>query len=169
MVLDQRPEAQQLGALGVAADDGVRVPHRDGCELHARPVDVQELHRSHLHRPHVHLHLEPAPHAGDDLAGADGNRDLAGARASGQPAGGDARAVAGELGRRAVRVPDDDLGARTFDGQDFQDAVRADSQVIVAEAPYERRPERGADVSPLEEQVVVAEAVPLRESHLACR
>jgi hypothetical protein len=37
--------------------------------------------------------------------------------------------------------------------------------VVVAQAAHERRLERRADVSPLDQQVVVAETVPLGESH----
>ena len=109
--------------------------------------------------------IEPAAHARDDLARPDGDDDLVGAAPAREPAGGDARPVAGELGRRAVRVPDDDLGARPVGGEHLEDPVGADADVVVAEPADERRLEREADLSPLDEQVVVAEPVPLRESH----
>ena len=165
VVLDERAEAEELGAVGVAADDRVRVADRDRRELDLGAVDRERLRGADLHSAHLGLDLEPAAHARDDLARPDGDDDLVGAAPAGQPAGGDARAVPRELGRRAVRVPDDDLGARPVGGEHLEDPVRADAEVVVAEPPDERRLQRAADVSPLDEQVVVAEPVPLRESH----
>src|SRR5439155_22978327 len=73
------------------------------------------------------------------------------------------RSVARELGRRAVRVPDDDLRAVGVSGKDFEDAVRAHAEVVVTELADERAREGLPESGALDEHVIVAEPVPLLE------
>ena len=169
VVLDERAQAQEIGAVGLLPDHGMWVADRDRCELHLGAVDSERLDRPDLDLAHLGLDREPVAHPRDDLAWADSDHDLVGAAPAREPAGGDTGAVPGELGRRAVGVPDDDLGARALGGEHLENAVGADSHVVVAEPADERRLQREADLSPLDEQVVVGEPVPLRESHRPLR
>jgi hypothetical protein len=116
-------------------------------------------------RPHDRLRGEAVEHPGDHLPVTDPHTHVPLAGACCEPAGGDSRSVPGELGRRAVGVPDDDIGRRALDGHDLEDPVRPDATVVVAEPPHRGRVEGTLEVRPLEEQVVVPEPVPVRESH----
>src|SRR5205823_8164716 len=78
-----------------------------------------------------------------------------------------ARAVARQLGLRAVRVEDPqprDVSALVRLRQQ-QDPVRPDSRVGAAEQPNALRRELEREVCRLDDDVVVAERLPLLESH----
>ena len=55
MTLDARTEPEQLAALRLAADDGMRVAHRDGRELDLLVPEVERLRLPHLDRTDVEL------------------------------------------------------------------------------------------------------------------
>ena len=164
VALDKWAEPQQLIALRLAPEDGVRVADRDRRELEALAADLDRLGRADLGEPEIDLDLVSADTGGDEpLAQAHaGEGDPAPPR---EPECGDPRPVARDLGARPVRVPDDDVGLGSPDVRDLEDAVRADPVVRVAETPHLVGHERGREISPLDEQVRVTERVPLRESH----
>ncbi len=167
MRLDERPEAKQLEALRFAADDRVRIPHRN-----RRQLDLLAPHRDRLGLPHldgadVELDLRTVAHPGRHLARTHADPHLLRAAAPGEPACGDARTVSGELGRRAVRVPDHDLRPVAVGRDHLEDPVRADAEVVVADTPDLLGREWRGELVPLHEQVVVPEPVPLRELHPA--
>ena len=147
----------------------MRVPDRHGNELDGLTCDVDRLRLPHLDGPHVRLDLLSAAHLRNDLSRADRNPHSPGAASPGEPACGDPRAVARELGCRAVGIPDHDLGRVTVGRGDLDDPVGADTEVVIADLldPFGRQRER--KLSPLDQQVIVAEPVPLRELHLRCR
>ena len=148
--LEQRPDERKV--VRVADDDRVRVPHRDG----GHPETGDALGLVHLDRAHVLLDEVSAQHACDDLSRPDPYAHLVGARPLCEPARRDARAVPGELGGRAVGVPDHDLRRRAVDGHDLQDPVRI---ADLAANELRRQPSR------LREQVDVPVGVPARRSH----
>src|SRR6266545_473980 len=113
MILDERPEPQELGAVGLPSDNGMRVPDRDGREGEREPVDVQAF------------------------------------------------------GRRAVGVPDDDVGPSAVFGHDFENSVRTHAEVVVAEPTNERGFEAAIERAPLHEQIVIAQPVPFLERNRA--
>ena len=81
-----------------------------------------------------------------------------------EPGGGDPRSVARQLRRRPVRIPDPNGRPGVVAAGDLQHAVGADPEADVAEAPHAIRDEV-ATVGPLDEEVRVAERVPLLEAH----
>src|SRR6266545_4037 len=157
MILDERPEPQELGAVGLPSDNGMRVPDRDGREGGREPVDVQAFGRRDLDGSHVHL----------DLPRADDDGHVLEAGAPGEPAGRDASSVPGKLGRRAVGVPDDDVGPSAVFGHDFENSVRTHAEVVVAEPTNERGFEAAIERAPLHEQIVIAQPVPFLERNRA--
>src|SRR3954453_11011038 len=165
--LDERAEAQQLRALGVAADDRVRVADRDGRQLDAFALDGDRLGLADLDSPHLLLDLAAAAHRRRHLPRPYDDSHLVAAAAAREPACRDTRPVPGELRRGAVGVPDHDLGAVTVGGDDLEDAVGADAEVVVADPAHALLGQRRRQIGPLQEQVVVAEAVPFRELHRA--
>ena len=76
--------------------------------------------------------------------------------------GGDARAVARDLGDRAVAVVHDDRDL-VVGQRDLEHAVGAEAERGVAEQPRARRRERPG--RPLDDQEVVPERLPLRDAH----
>jgi hypothetical protein len=110
---------------------------------------------------------EAAAHAGVNLTFAHGDRDLVGADPAGEPPRSDAGSVPRELRGRAVGIPDDDLGSRAVGGDHFEHSVRADPKVVVAYSAHELGLQRCADLLPLDEEIVVSEAVPFREAQSA--
>ena len=62
VVLDQRAEPQQLGAVGMPPDDGVRVADRDRRQLDLLAVDVDRLGLADLDGTHLLLDLALAAH-----------------------------------------------------------------------------------------------------------
>ena len=62
-----------------------------------------------------------------------------------------------EVSRGAVNV--------VLRGHDFENAVRTHAEVVVAELLDALRRQRNGKLSPLDQQVIVAEPVPLRELH----
>src|SRR4051812_1848608 len=167
VMLDERAEAQQLGAVGQPLDDGMRVPDRHRRELYLLAVHLDRLRRGHLDLAHPLLDFTLASQPCRDEPRPDQDAPLVGAGAAGEPACGDPRAVAGELRDRAVRVPDHDLGRVAVRRDDFQNPVRADAEVVVADALDRLRRQRSVELGLLDEQVVVAEPVPLGELHRA--
>ena len=163
------PQAKELGAIGLAPDDRVRVADGDRDELDRLSRDVDRLGLPHLDRAHVRLDLLALAHLRDDLARADRDAHGACAASAGKPASRDSRPVARELGGRAVGVPDDDLGGIAVRRRDLDDAVGADAEVVVADPLHPFGRQREGKLSPLDQQVIVAEPVPLRELHLRCR
>ena len=131
MVLDERAEPQELRALGISADDRVRVADGDGRELERQSVDFELLRIANLHAPHLGLNLEPSSHRCSDLPRADRHPDLVPSRLARQPTRSDPRPVSRELGRRAVRVPDHNVHARAGDRGHLEDPVRSDAKVVV--------------------------------------
>src|SRR4051812_11640582 len=89
VVLDERPEPQQVAAVRLPADDGVRIADRDRRELDRLAVNVDRLPLSHLDLADVHLDLVATAHAPADLARADANGDLVLAASPREPARGD--------------------------------------------------------------------------------
>ena len=148
VILDQRAQAEELVALRLAADDCMRVADRDRHEFDALVADVDRLRLPHLDRANVHLDLLAVAHRGDDLARPDGDPHLAGAATTGEPARRDPRSVAGELGGRAVRVPDHDLGAIAVRSRHLDDAVGADAEVVVAQPSGHARASAGRQAQP---------------------
>ena len=116
MSLQQRPDPRQV--VRVADHDRVRVADVD--HDHVQLGDPLRLGDG--HGPQLLLYVAVLD-SRDGLASPDANADFAGSRSIGEPARGDARAVAGQLGRRAVRVPDDDVGFGVRGGDDLDDAV----------------------------------------------
>ena len=101
--LEQRADPRQVGR--VAVDDRVRVADVDRDE----PDALDLLGLSDRDEPHVLLDEAVSAEHRRHLALAHAHDDAVGARALGQPARRDPRAVARDLGLRAVRVPDRDL------------------------------------------------------------
>ena len=95
----------------------------------------------------------------------DRDHHLRGAGPLREPRGGDTRPVSRHLGDRSVRVPDDHVGSRAGDGQDLENAIRADPGYDVTESPYAFGSQRTA-VRSLDDEVAIAERMPFRESHL---
>lgn len=159
MALEQRPEPQQLLAVGVTPDDGVRIAHGDAGELDPLIAELDRLRLVHLDRPD----LEPDLRTMDCpcvLPPRDRDGDLHSARAFRKPGGGNARAVTGELGHRSVRVPDHDLGSRSGGRDDLEDTVGTEPVANVTESRDLLGVERAAELSLIDEQVAVAERVP---------
>ena len=76
--------------------------------------------------------------------------------------------VAGKLGLGAVRVEDPqfgDVGGRIRGAREQEDAVGVQTEVRLADRPDPRRGQLEGDVVGLEHDVVVAEGLPLGESH----
>jgi hypothetical protein len=164
VVLDQRPEAPNLVAVRLAPDHRVRVADGYGRQLDLFARDLDRLRLSDLDLAHVELDLAAAEPSGD-LARPDPDAHPLLPAPPCEPARRDPRSVPGELGRRAVRVPDHDLGLGAVRGDDFEDPVRADAEVVVADAPDPLRRQRNVQLRPFHEQVIVPETVPFRESH----
>ena len=161
------PSRSSSARSGWRADDRVRVADRDRCQLDLLAADVDRLRLADLDGAHLLLDLALAAHRCADHARADDDPHLVRAAATGEPAGGDPRAVARQLGDRAVRVPDHDLGRVAVRGDDLEDPVRADAEVVVADPLHPLGRQRDRQLGALDEQVVVAEAMPLRELHPA--
>ena len=134
----------------------MRISDRDGRDLQAGDA----LGLEDLHVAEVLLDLVAADHARADDARADADPDVGRARSLREPARGDPRPVAGELGRRPVGVPDHCLGLVTARRDDLEDAVGG---AVGAELADAGGVERLVEVSPLDQPVDVAERVPLRE------
>ena len=116
MAFEQRPDPFDLGR--VAFDDRVRVSDRDRHELDpVEPLGSPDLDRSQLLLDQLAADSRP----GHPLADADSH--LSGTASIGEPAGSDTSPVAGQLGPRAVGIPDHDLGLDALDTHDFEDAV----------------------------------------------
>jgi len=96
------------------------------------------------------------------------DRDLSGPRLRREPPRGDPDTVARHLGGRSVGVPDRDDGMGVSTMRDLQHAVRADPGLDGAEPLNPRRREL-AGVGLLDDEVAVAEGVPLGELHLSSR
>src|SRR5438034_3137286 len=169
VLLDERAQAQKLGSVRVAADDGVRVPDRHRRELDRLAADVDRLRLAHLDLAHLLLHFTVAAQPGADDALPDEDPDPVVSAAPREPAGGDARTVAGELGDGSVRVPDHDFSRVAVGRDHLEDPVRADTEVVVADALDVLRVQRDVELRPLHEQVVVPQTVPFRESHPRAR
>src|SRR5205814_652600 len=114
---------------------------------------------------HLLLDLAVAAKLRVDHARPDEDRDPVAPGPAREPARSDAGAVPGQLGDGAVGVPDHDLGGVTVDGDDLEDAIRPDAEVVVADLLDPLTRQRNVELRPLREQVVVAETVPFRESH----
>ncbi len=117
MRLQQPPDPEQLAR--VALDDRVRVADVDRDE--ADPFDLLGL--SDVDQAEVLLDQPAAEHPGGHLAWADLHRHDLGAGLLGEPACGDPRAVAGQLGLRAVGVPDHELEPVLPARSDLEDPV----------------------------------------------
>lgn len=130
------------------------VADRDDSDLHAFRRELESLRLPHVDSPDVQLH-EPIPDARGIPPASNGDSHLVGLVAPREPGGGDARTVAGELRPRPVWIPDRDLVP-----VDREDAVRADAVPDVAEQLHQI----GVGLL-LNEQVAVAQRVPLRKSH----
>jgi hypothetical protein len=165
VVLDRGPEPKELVVVGRVANDRVWVADRDGHHLVLLSVDVERLLLPHLDGAHLGLDLLAVAHRRHDLARPDFDPDAIETVSPRQPAGGDPRPVSGQLRGRAVGIPDDDLRRVTVRRQHFDDAVRADAEVVVADLLHALGRQRQGKLSPLDQQVVVAEPVPLRELH----
>src|SRR5262245_23090264 len=167
VMLDQRAETEQFGAIRQALDHGMRVPDRDRGELDVLAVDLDRLRLPDVDRAHLLLDVALAAEPREHHARADEEPNLVGAAPSRKPARRDPRAVPGELGDGAVRVPDDHLGSVVVRRDHLEDAVGADAEVVVADALHPLRCQGDRELGLLDEQVVVAEAVPLGELHRA--
>ena len=165
VVLDRRPEPEELVVLGRVPDDRVRVADRNRDHLVLLAVDLERFPLPHLDLAHLRLDLLPVAHRRDDVAGPDADPDAVEPVTPGQPAGGDSRAVSGQFGGRSVRVPDHDLRRVAVRRQDLDDPVGADTEVVVADLLHPLGRQRQGKLSPLDQQVIVAEPVPLRELH----
>ena len=163
---DARAETLQFAALRLAADDRVRVANGDRREFHALVAQVERLGLPHLDTSDVDF--DPLAVANDrlDVARADRQRHLLGLRLARKPRRDDSHAVAGQLGCRAVRIPDPHLGVRPFHLQYLKQTVGSDAVVVVAEVPDTIRRQRFWKLSPYDQQVVVAERLPLRQCHV---
>src|SRR5262249_1133116 len=148
----------------IRADDRVRVANGHRSELDGLAVrQSQHLRSLHGHLADVRLHVEAAEHPRRDDAGPDPYGHLVEAGEKRMPARRDPRPVAGELRLRAVRVPDHDLNLAPVAHRDLEDAVGADAAVVVAECTDGLGLELPAEDRALDDQIVVAEAVPLLE------
>jgi len=134
-----------------------------------RTTEVERLHLPHLDRSDIERDVAVLADDSFDLARSDRDRDSLGARPARKPGRDDAHAVAGELGDRAVGIPDADLGLRTVGGHDLEEAVRTDAVVVVAQLRNGVRRQRLGEVSLLDQQVIVAQRLPLRQFHVRSR
>src|SRR5436853_591356 len=155
-------EPAQLSTLRLAADHGVRIADRHGRDLDLLAVEVEPLRLTDVDDPDVEDDLAVTPHVGCRLSTADADLHFRLADPAREPCGDDAGAVAGELRRRTVRIPDPDVGSRAGGGEDLEHSVGTNAEVVVAESPNRVRRQRRRQLSLLDEQVVVAERVPLR-------
>ncbi len=151
--------------MGFSPHYRVRVAHGRRDELNPLAVEREDLRFADVHGPHLHLDLEAPAHPRDDFTGPDRDPDGLGTASPRQPAGCDPSAVPRELGRRAVGVPDHDLSPVLVGGHDLEHAVGTDAEVVVAQAAYLFRRQRRVQVGALDQQVIVAQPVPFRESH----
>ena len=149
MRLEQRPETRQV--VWISHHDRVRVADVD--HDHVQALDL--LRPGDGHRSQFLFHVAVLD-ARDGLARSDANADLRDAGSICEPAGRDARAVPGQLGRRAVGIPDHDIGLGLRGGDNLDDAVG------VPDLDAHALRTQPALVS---EQVDVPVRVPLRESH----
>ena len=80
-----------------------------------------------------------------------------------------ARAVARQLGLRAVGVEDAQVGHvhGVLGPGELEDAVGEHAEMALAQAPHTRRRELERQLVVLDDQIVVAEGLPLLESHQA--
>ena len=166
--LDRRPEGpHHVGGRGVL-DDRVGVAHRDLGQLDRPAVAAQLLAALAGGEPRAaHLHLDAA-------AGERSHRHRAGARQDAavgrQPALGlevarhHPDAVAAVLGLAPVRVPHGHARHAAVVGH-LEDAVAADAEVGVADAPRPLRGEADRPRLAVDHQIVVTEPLPLGESH----
>ena len=169
VTLDSRTEPEQLAAFGLATDDSVWIAHRHRREVDSLVTEVERLRLPHFHLSDVQRDVAVRTDHGVEVARPDRDRDALGTRLAREPGCNDANAVAGELGGRAVGVPDTNLGSCPVDGRDLQEPVRPDAVVVVAELPDAVRCQRLGELSLLDQQVVVAERLPLRQFHWRCR
>src|SRR4029453_11556402 len=130
---DRRTEPQELVVVGRVADDRVRVADRDGHHLVLLSVDVDLLLLPPLDRAHPPPDLLAVAHRGHDLARPDLDPDAIVTVSARQPAGGDPRPVSRDVRGGAGAIPDDDLRRVAVRGQHFDDAVRTDAEVVVAD------------------------------------
>ena len=135
MTLDARTEPEQLAAFGLATDDSVWIADRDGREVDSFVSEVERLRLPHFHLSDVQRDVAVRADYGVEGARPDRDRDALRTRPAREPGGNDANAVAGELGGRAVGVPDANLGSCPVAGRDLQEPVRPDAVVVVAELP----------------------------------
>ena len=180
--LDRRPDRGQIEVLeaGIDLDRALRVADRHVLELTLDPADLdrpdpvvgagREVIRDRCRHPHVDAGRIGAGQRRGDRAG--GGQDREGV-AVGPPRGaqvqdGLAGAVARQLRLGAVGVEDPQLGD-VLRGigrlREQQDAVGADPEVRRTDRPDALRGQLERDVIGLEHDVVVAERLPLRESH----
>ena len=143
----------------------MRVSDRNGDELDLLAVDLERLGLADGHVAHLHLDLESAEHARLDCSLTHAHAHLSAGIPACQPARSDASAVTGQLGERAVWVPDLHVDLVAAHRDDLDDAVGADPEVIVAELPHALGRELELRLRLLQEQVVVSQSVPLRQSH----
>jgi hypothetical protein len=169
MPLDARAESKQLAALRLAPHDRVGIPHRDRRELHPLVAEVERLGLPHLDASDVELDLSVVAHVALDLEPADAQCHLPGTGLPREPCGDDPCSVSGQLRCRAVGIPDQQLGPRTVDRHDFEQPVGADAVVVVTQTPHTVRCQWVGKLSPLDQQVIVAERLPLRQFHLRPR
>jgi hypothetical protein len=149
MGLEQRPDARQF----VRVADHDRVGIADVDDDYVQPCDLLGL--SDGDRAEILLHVTVLD-SRDGRTRPDVDAHFLGARSIGEPPGRDTGAVARKLCRRAVGVPDHDVGAIGRRGDNLDDAVGV--------AHRRSHALRGqADV--VSEQVDVPVRVPLRESH----
>ena len=80
MPLDARPEPSQLTALGLAADDGVRVADRHRRELNPLVAEIEQLTRPHLDLSDIEADEAAVVHDCLDVARSDPQRDARRAR-----------------------------------------------------------------------------------------
>ena len=149
MRLEQGPHARELGR--VALDHGVRV-----ADVHRREGDALDLlWLADDHRAEVLFDERAVEHARGHLARADAHGHRARAGPVGEPPRGDAGAVPGHLGARAVRIPDRDLDPVVAGGAHLEDAVG-----VADRAAYRVRVQHV-----LSDEVDVPLRLPARRSH----
>jgi hypothetical protein len=166
--LDERPEAEELPAGRLAPDDRMRVADSHRRELDAFALHLERLRPPDLDRAEVDLDIAVL-HPGRNRPVAETHAGEGDPTSPSEPHGGDPGAVPGQLGSRAVRVPDHDLRLGASHVDDLENPVGSHALVGIAEPPGLLGPERLGKLAPLEQQVRVPERVPLREPHRARR
>ena len=165
--LDERAEPQQLGASGSRRMTACGLPTETGVSSTCSPSTEIVSGSPTSTAPMSVSTSTPSRIRAATSRGPTRDPDLVRAATPREPARGNAGAVAGELSRRAVRIPDHDLGPVAVGRDHLEDPVGANAEVVVADAPDLLGRERCREPFPLHEQVVVPEPVPLRELHPA--